>query len=174
MGFDLSQCAASQTTMFMQVGCVIQDADIHSRQLSGLVYACLIVFLCLFMINYLDFIKKIQENKYIEWDAKTITSGDYTVEFSLDPTFFQTWVDKEFLNWASWKRREVNKEYISRTEAFRDWIQHEMEERLDQLPDLGFEDEPVDEVKIAVTTFAFKNAEIINLLKERGSIIKSE
>lgn len=35
------------------------------------------------------------------------------------------------------------------------------------LPDLGYEDEPQD-IKIAVTTFAFKNHEIINLLKQRG------
>ena len=47
-----------------------------------------------------------------------------------------------------------------------------MECRLDELPDLGFEDEPVEEIKIAMTTFAFKNADIINLLAERGEIIK--
>lgn len=49
-----------------------------------------------------------------------------------------------------------------------------MEDRLSQLPDLGFEDEPVEEIKIAMTTFAFKNSEVINLLKERGEIIKNE
>ena len=49
-----------------------------------------------------------------------------------------------------------------------------MEQRLDMLPDLGYEDEPVQHIKIAVTSFAFKNAEIIHLLKERGDIIKSE
>ena len=59
-------------------------------------------------------------------------------------------------------------------EAFRDWIQYEMERRLDKLPDLGFEDQPVEHVKVAVTTFAFKNPDVINLLKERGDIIKAE
>ena len=39
---------------------------------------------------------------------------------------------------------------------------------------MGFEDEPVEFIKIALTTFAFKNAEIIKLLKERGNIIKTE
>ena len=63
---------------------------------------------------------------------------------------------------------------MARVEAFRDWIQHEMEQRLDQLPDLGYEDAPVEHVKIAVTSFAFNNSEIIQLLKERGSVIKSE
>lgn len=42
------------------------------------------------------------------------------------------------------------------------------------MPDLGYEDEPVTEVKIAVTTLAFKNADIINLLRKRGNAIKAE
>ena len=42
------------------------------------------------------------------------------------------------------------------------------------LPDLGFEDEPVEEVKIAVTTFAYNNGEVIKLLRKRGNCIKSE
>lgn len=56
-------------------------------------YACVVVFLSLFILNYFDFIKKVQENNYIEWDVKTITSGDYTVEINLDPEFFQAFVD---------------------------------------------------------------------------------
>ena len=59
-------------------------------------------------------------------------------------------------------------------EAFRDWIQKEMEDRLSQLPDLGYEDEPVQFVKIAMTTFAFRNSELIKLLRKRGDIIKNE
>lgn len=42
------------------------------------------------------------------------------------------------------------------------------------MPDLGYEDEPVEHVKIAMTTFAFRNQEVIGLLKERGQIIKQE
>lgn len=41
------------------------------------------------------------------------------------------------------------------------------------MPDLGYEDEPVEKVKIAVTTLAFKNADMINLLKKRGDCIKN-
>lgn len=42
------------------------------------------------------------------------------------------------------------------------------------MPDLGFEDEPVEHVKVALTTFAFKNEKIIELLCERGEVIKTE
>jgi hypothetical protein len=49
-----------------------------------------------------------------------------------------------------------------------------MEQRLSKLPDLGYEDEPVEHVKIAITCFAFRNAVLIRLLRERGLIIKQE
>lgn len=49
-----------------------------------------------------------------------------------------------------------------------------MEQRLDRMPDLGYEEEPIDYVKVALTTFAFRNAEVIHLLTERGQIIKEE
>ena len=57
---------------------------------------------------------------------------------------------------------------------FRDWITKEMETKLSNMPDLGFEEEPVQEIKIAVTTFAFDNSELILLLKERGQAITSD
>jgi hypothetical protein len=49
-----------------------------------------------------------------------------------------------------------------------------MSRRLTEMPDLGYEDEPVETVKIALVTFAFDNAELINLLKQRGAAIKFE
>ena len=49
-----------------------------------------------------------------------------------------------------------------------------MERRLSLLPDLGFEEEPVEEIKIAVTTFAYNNGEVIHLLRQRGNCIKAE
>lgn len=50
----------------------------------------------------------------------------------------------------------------------------EMERRLSLLPDLGFEEEPIEEIKIAVTTFAYNNGDGIHLLRERGNCIKTE
>jgi len=54
---------------------------------------------------------------------------------------------------------------------FRDWMTEEMERRLTIMPDLGFEEEPPEQIKIAVTTFAFDNADLILLLRERGAAI---
>jgi hypothetical protein len=49
-----------------------------------------------------------------------------------------------------------------------------MSHRLSEMPDLGYEDEPVEKVNIALVIFAFDNSELINLLKLRGSAIKFE
>ena len=42
------------------------------------------------------------------------------------------------------------------------------------MPDLGYEDEPPARIRISMITFAFDNADLINLLKKRGMFIKAE
>lgn len=42
------------------------------------------------------------------------------------------------------------------------------------MPDLGYEDETPERINISMFTFAFDNAELINLLKQRGQAIKFE
>ena len=113
--------------MFVQIGCTLPAEDITSRQINGLLYACICVFVALAMINYLDFIKKVQENSYLEWDLKTVTSGDYTIEFELPAGFFDNWVKTKFLDWVEDEHRLNQKNYLAKVEAFRDWITFEME-----------------------------------------------
>ena len=68
----------------MQVGCVLPENEIGEREVEGLLIASIAVFLALFMINYLDYVRKMQEFNYVEWDVKTVTAGDYTVEFDIE------------------------------------------------------------------------------------------
>jgi hypothetical protein len=56
---------------------------------------------------------------------------------------------------------------------FRNWITKQMEDKLSAMPSLGFDTE-VERIKIANTTFAFDNAELINLLKQRGAAISAD
>lgn len=62
----------------------------------------------------------------------------------------------------------------SKLDQFRAYFTKEMSHRLSEMPDLGYEDEPVEKVNIALVIFAFDNSELINLLKLRGSAIKFE
>jgi hypothetical protein len=49
-----------------------------------------------------------------------------------------------------------------------------LEERFSSLPDLGYEDPAPDRIRISMISFAFDNAELINLLRTRGAHIKFE
>jgi hypothetical protein len=61
---------------------------------------------------------------------------------------------------------------------FKIFVQSKLEERISAMDDLGYEGE-VDpdtkkRIKIAQITFAFYNEAIINQLKKRGNLIKTE
>ena len=95
---DEAQCLGDLSSIFVQVGCVLPAYEIKNRKEEGLLIGCLAVFLALFIINYFDYIRKNQEFNYIEWDVKTITAGDYTVEFDIMPGFFEEWLETEAEN----------------------------------------------------------------------------
>ena len=102
---------------------------------------------------------------------KTITSGDFTTEINIPPSFFSDWKKKEKDNWNSAQEAE-GKTFKSDAESFRTWITAEMEKRVAKLPDLGYEEVP--NTKVAVTKLCFNNGKIINLLRQRGTAIKTE
>jgi hypothetical protein len=41
------------------------------------------VFICLFFVSFIDYLKSVFKNTAVEWDVKTITAGDYTVEIAI-------------------------------------------------------------------------------------------
>jgi len=57
--FNREQCAAPLTQMFVQTACVLSSEEKGNRQVTGLLLSCLIVFMSLSIINYLDFVKKV-------------------------------------------------------------------------------------------------------------------
>jgi len=87
-GFNAEECSAEDSLLFLQVACIVDDPLVITREEQGLLAGCSAVFIALFVINYIDYIKKTQENNYVEWDIKTITAGDYAIEFDIQPEFF--------------------------------------------------------------------------------------
>ena len=59
-----------------------------SRKVAGLYIACFGVFVYLYVLLCINYQRRVQANKYIEWDAKTITAGDYSIEFPITPKMF--------------------------------------------------------------------------------------
>lgn len=100
----------------------------------------------------------------IEWDVKTITAGDYSVELDISEKMWKNFLEKVY-----------NPELAAtKLSQFRKYLQNELENNFSRLPDLGFEDQRVERIKISMLTFAFDNADLINLLKQRGLAIKLE
>ena len=92
---------------------------------------CIGVFVYLFVVIYMDYIKQIQKNKFVDFDVKTITAGDYTVEFDLDKEIYH--------NWKKMYNKEDNP--MSEMAQFKIYIQHKLEERISAMDDLGYDGE---------------------------------
>lgn len=101
---------------------------------------------------------------FVDWDVKTISAADYTVEFRVKPEMYEHFQEKYLC--------ETNP--LSEIGQFRTYVKHEMEARLTDFPNLGIDGDGDDPVKIAIITFAFNNSEVIENLKLRGQYIKNE
>ena len=115
--FNEEECYRHESVMFIQVACVFDEQEVIDRQLVGLFIACMAVFLGLLMLIYVNYIKKLQESRYLEWDVKTITAGDYTIEFALDPNFYGDFIEKEMEAWNE-KCKKENRIFPSRAISF--------------------------------------------------------
>lgn len=144
---------------------MLSAVEQSERQVQGLFIGCIFVSVALFVVVYIDFIKQVAKNNFVEWDVKTVTAGDYTIEFDIEAEF-----------WEKFLAQHGSSKPVGSTMIvhFRKWITKEMEKKLSALPDLGFEDHPVTNVHIAATNFAFDNADLINLLKARGEAITAD
>jgi hypothetical protein len=90
-----SECG-NDAFVFIQLPCEIEKSQAKLRMIFGLVAGCLSVFVYLFTLVYFDYIKCVESNKYVDWDVKTITAGDYTIEFDLDPETYDHWKEHYF------------------------------------------------------------------------------
>lgn len=59
------------------------------RKVIGLFIGCLCISSALFITVYCDYIESIAKNKYKNWDVRTITAADYTVEMEITENFYK-------------------------------------------------------------------------------------
>lgn len=67
-----------------------------TRRVEGLTIASLGVFICLFFVVYVDYLKSVFKNLNIEWDVKTITAGDYSVELDLSVKMWHNFLNEVY------------------------------------------------------------------------------
>jgi hypothetical protein len=82
---------------------------------------CIAVFIYLFTLVYFDYVKCKESNKYVDWDVKTITAGDYTIEFDLDPE-----QEGVYPLWKGTYHDESS--FLSESAQFKLYIQHKLEQ----------------------------------------------
>lgn len=67
------------------------DSVESHRKFIGLIVGCIGTFIYLFSLNFLEYIKQVQVYKYIDFDVKTITAADYSVEFEISQNQYEYW-----------------------------------------------------------------------------------
>jgi len=158
-----SVCTNDNTNVFVQFSCELPPELQQQRRLEGLVIACLGVFIALFFLVYVDYVKSVAKNTFVEWDVKTITAGDYTTEYDIPKAQFDNFVNQVYDPNCG----------LSKAAAFRNYLKAELEKRLSEFPNLGFEEDE-QEIQIAQIALAFDNAQLINMLRARGNFIKMQ
>jgi len=64
------------------------------RRIIGLYISCITVFIYFFMLVFVDYVRCKQDTLYIDWDVKTVTAGDYTIEFKVSIELYQKFLQK--------------------------------------------------------------------------------
>ena len=54
-----------------------------TREICGLLLASIGILVYCFTIIYLDYIRAVEKNMFVDFDVQTVTAGDYTIEFDL-------------------------------------------------------------------------------------------
>lgn len=78
--------------MFIQAACVIDEDEVKARQFQGFYIAGIVLIAGIYMVVYFNYAHLVAKNDYVEWDLKTVTAGDFTVEFDITVDFFEAFV----------------------------------------------------------------------------------
>jgi len=131
--------------VFIQYACEIagpKDPNAYNRtsvrQIYGLYFACTAIFIYFYATVFFDYIRAVEATNQLDYDVKTYTAGDYSVEFKIQHTQYDNWKEKY--------HDPTNP--MSEMAQFKLYVQSELEKRLTDMPNLGYE-EDVNEIKIA-------------------------
>lgn len=80
--------------LFVQSPCIIPADELTIRKVYGLAISCVGVWIYLFTHITIEYIKSIQGNAYVEWDVKTCSAADYTVEMRIHPEMYEYFQEK--------------------------------------------------------------------------------
>ena len=68
---------------YIQTPCLVPEERKVARLLFGLSFCCIGVFLYLYVQLFIQYIAQREENLYVDYDVRTITAADYSIEFPI-------------------------------------------------------------------------------------------
>ena len=119
-----AKCTQGTATFFVQYACQFSNQERDERRLAGLLVSCIGVFIALFYSVYVDYMRCISKANYLDWDVKTITAGDYTVEMEIQKEMYDKFCSDVFV--------EANG--VSKATAFKAYLRRELQKRLSEMP----------------------------------------
>ena len=107
----------------------------------------------------------------LDWDIQTITPGDYTLQYEITDEAYHWFLNNVYLP-GNFEARGVSIALCLK-EHMKSELEKTLTEKLREIKASGADTSniKISEVKIADIVFAFNNAELIKLLRERGSHI---
>lgn len=73
--------------------CEFSPGETNERQVKGLYVASTGVFIALFFVVFVDYMSSVFKSSFVEWDVKTITAGDYSIELDIPESMWQTFLN---------------------------------------------------------------------------------
>ena len=132
------------------------------QQQIGLMVSCLAIAASLIFVYTMNFALNKSKLDYIKWDLSNVTLRDFSVQLTITPEIWETWLDH--------KVKIRDNEHHECKGSFRNYIKSSMIKQLKEFgnafnkPDGPPGDNTVD---IATIVFAFDNAQVMKLLQKR-------
>lgn len=94
---SIAKACNEEAYLYVQMPCLYPKGRLTNRKIAGLFLSSLSVFIFLFMLLTLEYVRRVQANRFVEWDVKTITAADYSVEFGISKKQYENF-EKNFLD----------------------------------------------------------------------------
>ena len=91
---DLSDCNKTRAYFFIQYTCIQDKLEYKAKYDLLASLSCTGVFICLTFIITIYYLKKKGKFEYLKWDIKTITAGDYSVEYKITPKSYKYFMEE--------------------------------------------------------------------------------
>lgn len=166
-----STCVDKSAQLYVQYACAIAQEDLNQRHKDLSILACIAIFAASLYLIVLYFVKRNSKMNQLDWDIQTITPGDYTLQYEITEEAYHHFLNNVYYPGAYEERG------ISIGGCLKDYMKEHIEKLLtDKLREMRASGQDmsnikIQEVKIADIVFAFNNAELIQLLKQRGNHI---